>query len=380
MLTTRPGGRCVYVAPLAQIADEMLATWRRRFGPLGIGIESLTGETATDLKLLEKSTILVSTPQRWDLISRRWKQRKNVQTVSLLVVDELHLIGGEPGPVLEVVISRMRYISSQTESACGRRPLHLASQRQGPRRVDWLHAARHVQLPRTCARCRSSCTSRASTSRMRRRGCSRWPSPATMRSSITPRAACDRLRPSAKQAQLTAVDLLTYASADNAPNRFMHATADDLAPFLAKIKSKALEHTLAYGIGFLHRLRDEEQKAVKALRASGAIPMLVVVHSMAWPRAAGAPSSSPTRSSTTAPSTGTSTTRSPTCCRWWAHAAPRRRPETVRAAVPLAKKPFLRKFYEPLPVESHLDHFLADHMCAETVTKTIESKQMQSTT
>ena len=53
--------------------------------------------------------------QRWDQISRRWKQRKNVQNVALLIVDELHLIGGEPGPVLEVIISRMRYISSQTE-------------------------------------------------------------------------------------------------------------------------------------------------------------------------------------------------------------------------------------------------------------------------
>ena len=31
------------------------------------------------------------------------------------VVDELHLIGGARGPVLEVVTSRMRYITSQTE-------------------------------------------------------------------------------------------------------------------------------------------------------------------------------------------------------------------------------------------------------------------------
>ena len=50
------------------------------------------------------------------MLSRRWKQRKNIQNVALLIVDEMHLIGGEVGPVLEVCISRMRYISSQTES------------------------------------------------------------------------------------------------------------------------------------------------------------------------------------------------------------------------------------------------------------------------
>jgi pre-mRNA-splicing helicase BRR2 len=40
------------------------------------------------------------------------------------------------------------------------------------------------------------------------------------------------------------------------------------------------------------------------------------------------------------------------------------------------KKEFYKKFlYDPLPVESHLDHFLADHMNTEIVTKTIENKQ-----
>lgn len=37
---------------------------------------------------------------------------------------------------------------------------------------------------------------------------------------------------------------------------------------------------------------------------------------------------------------------------------------------------FFKKFlYEPLPVESHLDHCMHDHFNAETVTKTIENKQ-----
>ena len=116
MLKETPGGRCVYIAPLLQLAEERYADWKQTFGKMGVAVEMLCGETATDLKLLERGTIIIATPQRWDMLSRRWKQRKNVQNVSLLVVDEMHLIGGEVGPVLEVVISRMRYISSQTDN------------------------------------------------------------------------------------------------------------------------------------------------------------------------------------------------------------------------------------------------------------------------
>ena len=41
--------------------------------------------------------MIVSTPENWDVLSRRWKQRKNVQNVNLFIADELHLIGGENG-------------------------------------------------------------------------------------------------------------------------------------------------------------------------------------------------------------------------------------------------------------------------------------------
>jgi pre-mRNA-splicing helicase BRR2 len=41
-----------------------------------------------------------------------------------------------------------------------------------------------------------------------------------------------------------------------------------------------------------------------------------------------------------------------------------------------ARKQYFKKFlYEPLPVESHLDHRLADHLNAEIVVKTVENKQ-----
>ena len=70
-------------------------------GGLGLNVVQLTGETAADVKLLEKGNIIIATPEHWDMLSRRWKQRKNVQAVSLFIVDELHLIGGRNGPVIE---------------------------------------------------------------------------------------------------------------------------------------------------------------------------------------------------------------------------------------------------------------------------------------
>ena len=34
--------------------------------------------------------------------------------VRLVVIDEIHLLGSDRGPILEVIVSRMRYISAQT--------------------------------------------------------------------------------------------------------------------------------------------------------------------------------------------------------------------------------------------------------------------------
>ena len=42
---------------------------------------------------------------------------------------------------------------------------------------------------------------------------------------------------------------------------------------------------------------------------------------------------------------------------------------------PSDRSALLQFLYEPLPIESHLDHYLADHMNAEIVTKTIDNVQ-----
>ena len=45
----------------------------------------------------KQGNIVISTPDKWDVLSRRWKQRKNVQNVSLFVLDEAHLIEEDNG-------------------------------------------------------------------------------------------------------------------------------------------------------------------------------------------------------------------------------------------------------------------------------------------
>lgn len=77
---------------------QVFVDWHQKFQEtLNKKVVLLTGETSTDLKLLGKGDIIISTPDKWDILSRRWKQRKNVQNVSLFIVDEIHLIGGDNG-------------------------------------------------------------------------------------------------------------------------------------------------------------------------------------------------------------------------------------------------------------------------------------------
>ena len=77
---------------------QVFLDWYEKFQErLNKKVVLLTGETSTDLKLLGKGNIIISTPEKWDILSRRWKQRKNVQNVNLFIVDEVHLIGGENG-------------------------------------------------------------------------------------------------------------------------------------------------------------------------------------------------------------------------------------------------------------------------------------------
>jgi len=108
-----PKQKAIYVAPLKALAKERIKDWRKRFeNVLGRRVVELTGDFTPDIDALNNASILVTTPEKWDGISRNWQHRGYVREVGLVIIDEIHLLGQDRGPVLEVIVSRMRYISN----------------------------------------------------------------------------------------------------------------------------------------------------------------------------------------------------------------------------------------------------------------------------
>jgi len=68
-----------------------------------------------DLGLINKADIVICTPNQWDQVSRKWRQRQLIQKVSLFIFDEIHMLA-QNNSVYEVVISRTRLMVNELES------------------------------------------------------------------------------------------------------------------------------------------------------------------------------------------------------------------------------------------------------------------------
>lgn len=53
----------------------------------------MTGDVSPDLRAIQASSVIITTPEKWDGISRSWQTRKYVQDVALIVIDEIHMLG-----------------------------------------------------------------------------------------------------------------------------------------------------------------------------------------------------------------------------------------------------------------------------------------------
>jgi len=102
--TISHGGKCLYIVPLKALASEKF----EEFGKKGVSVGIATGDFDRRDDMLGRNDIIVATSEKVDSLLRnsaRW-----IPDITLLVVDEVHLIGSQGrGPTLEMVIAKMRF-------------------------------------------------------------------------------------------------------------------------------------------------------------------------------------------------------------------------------------------------------------------------------
>ena len=379
--------RAVYIAPIEALAKERYRDWEKKFGRgLGMRVVELTGETATDLKLLERGQVIISTPEKWDALSRRWKQRKHVQQVSLFIIDELHLIGGQGGPVLEVIVSRMRYIASQGENKI--RIVALSTSLANAKDLgEWIGASSHglFNFPPGVRPVPLEIHIQGvdiANFEARMQAMTKPTFTAIMQHAKNGKPAIVFV-PTRKHVRLTAVDLMTYSSADGGENpTFLLRPLEELEELdlIDKIQEEMLRATLRNGVGYLHEgLTSIDREVVSRLFNAGRIQVCVMSSSLCW----GEPLSAHLvvimgtqyydgreNAHTDYPVTD--------LLQMMGHASRPLLDNSGKCVIlcHAPRKEYYKKFlYEAFPVESHLQHYLHDNLNAEVVSTVIENKQ-----
>ncbi|KEG15366.1 RNA helicase, partial [Trypanosoma grayi] len=117
------GRKTVYICPIKALASEKYALWREKFPALSVALETgdqeLARSHASGVPDVPNADIIITTPERWDSITRRWKEGvvwSLVASVALLLLDEVHTVSEERGAALEAVVSRMKAIKASMSS------------------------------------------------------------------------------------------------------------------------------------------------------------------------------------------------------------------------------------------------------------------------
>lgn len=111
-------GRALYISPHQEKINNLTKSWDNRFSELagGKAIGKLGIDTNMNLRIISQSHLVLATPGQFDTVSRRWRQKKNIQNIELIIYDDAHEISsGLTGAIYEAVISRMSFISTQLD-------------------------------------------------------------------------------------------------------------------------------------------------------------------------------------------------------------------------------------------------------------------------
>ncbi|XP_077383335.1 activating signal cointegrator 1 complex subunit 3 isoform X2 [Festucalex cinctus] len=378
-----PGSKVVYIAPLKALVRERIEDWKVRIEEkLGKKVVELTGDVTPDMRAIEQADLIVTTPEKWDGVSRSWQNRSYVQKVAILIIDEIHLLGEDRGPVLEVIVSRTNFISSHTSKSV--RVVGLSTALANARDLaDWLGIVQvglfnfrpsvrpvplevHIHGFPGQHYCPRMATMNKPTFQAIR--------------SHSPAKPVLIFVSSRRQTRLTALDLIAYLATEDNPKQWLHQDEREIEDIIATVRDSNLKLTLAFGIGMHHAgLHERDRKTVEELFVNCKIQVLIATSTLAW--GVNFPAhlvvvkgteyyDGKTRRYVDYPITDV--------LQMMGRAGRPQFDDQGKAVILVhdIKKDFYKKFlYEPFPVESSLLSVLSDHLNAEIAAGTVSSKQ-----
>lgn len=123
-LHVRPDGsvdtsafKIVYIAPMKALVQEVVANLSQRLTEAyGIVVREMSGDVSLSRAEVAETQIIVTTPEKWDVVTRKAGDRAYTQLVRLIIMDEVHLLHDERGPVLEAIVARtLRQVEATRE-------------------------------------------------------------------------------------------------------------------------------------------------------------------------------------------------------------------------------------------------------------------------
>ena len=213
-----------------------------------------------------------------DGISRSWQTRDYVQDVALIVIDEIHLLGEDRGPVLEVIVSRTNFISSHTNHPV--RVVGMSTAVANARDLaNWL-GIKQLGLYNFKPSVRPVPLEVHIQSFPGKFYCPRM---ATMNKPCfqeikmhSPDKPVLVFVSSRRQTRLTALDLISCLAADPNPKQWLAMPESEMNVLINRITDQNLKLTLAFGIGLHHAgLNDKDRKLVEELFLNQKIQILI---------------------------------------------------------------------------------------------------------
>jgi len=104
------GKKVVYIAPMKALAQEIVEKFDSKLRPtLHLIVKELTGDMQLTRAEADAAHVLVTTPEKWDVVTRKSGSDENSlgNQCGLLIIDEVHLLADDRGAVIESVVARL---------------------------------------------------------------------------------------------------------------------------------------------------------------------------------------------------------------------------------------------------------------------------------